>query len=109
MAKKFFVDGTEDFMKVFNSLDPKGRLKQNIDKAIDELKLNPAAGDRIEKRLWPKKYIRKYRINNLFRYPLVDGWRLICTIVSDDRGIVLVILDALDHTAYDRLFGYHTS
>ena len=96
-------------MKVFNSLDPKTRLKMEIVKAIDVLKKDPRAGDQVEKRLWPKKYIQKYRINNLFRYGLPDGWRLTYTIVADERETVSTILDALDHTGYDRLFGYHTS
>ena len=96
-------------MKVYNSLDRKSDLWKSLEKAKDELKVNPTKGDKIEKRLWPEKYIKKYRINNLFRYPLVKGWRLTYTIIGDDYGVVTVLLDALDHTAYNRLFGYHTS
>ena len=109
MSRKCFVNGSDDFMEALSSLDPKSRIKREIDKAIDDLKLNPTAGNRIEKKLWPAKYARKYQINNLFRYPLPDGWRLTYTIISDYKRVVSVILDALDHAAYDRLLGYHSS
>jgi hypothetical protein len=94
-------------MKVFNSLDPNSPLKIAIDMAIGVLKEDPAAGNQVEKQLWPEKYIRKYQINNLFRYRLPDGWRLTYTVVTDEKSTISTILDVLDHTRYDRLFGYH--
>ena len=96
-------------MRTFNALDPAGKVKQSIVKAIDHLKQDPTAGNKIVKRLWPEQYKRKYQINNLFRYPLADGWRLTYTMVGDENVITSIILDALDHTAYDKLFGYHSS
>lgn len=97
-------------MKFYRSLEPINELKKNIDEAMDELKINPLKGDKIEKHLWPKQYKKKYAINNLFRYPLRKGYRLIYTLVSDDKtSITSIILAAVDHGAYDKLFGYDTS
>jgi len=70
---------------------------------------NPLAGNKIQKNLWPKKYVKEHKINNLFRYPLVKGYRLTYTIVSDKKTTTSVILEALNHDDYDELFGYRTS
>ena len=53
----------------------------DIDAAIDALKLNPLKGNKIEKDRWPKKYKKEVKINNLFRYPLHNGYRLIYILV----------------------------
>lgn len=98
-------------MKFYNSLNHTNQLKKDIDEAMDGLKINPFIGDKIEKHLWPKRYKKEYAINNLFRYPLRKGYRLIYTLVSDKESTTTssVILDAIDHGAYDKLFGYDTS
>lgn len=90
-------------------LDPESQLKKDIDKAMDELKINPLIGNKIEKDLWPEEYVKTHKINNLFRYPLRDGYRLTYTLVSDKKYTTSIILDALDHGEYDELFGYDTS
>jgi len=36
-----------------------------VNRAIDDLKLNPVAGVKIPRKLWPKEYVRKYKITNL--------------------------------------------
>lgn len=56
-----------------------------------------------------QEYVKKYGINNLFRYRLSGGYRLAYTVVGRLRGKTSVILDALDHKDYDKLFGYRTS
>jgi hypothetical protein len=90
-------------------LPKKDLLRKSIDAALDTLKDNPLAGDKVQKSLWPKKYVKQYKINNLFRYPLAEGYRLTYTIVSDKESTTSVILEALDHEEYDERFGYKTS
>jgi hypothetical protein len=110
LAKKnIIVSGTREFEKFFESLTTNNPLKQHIEGAIDSLKEDPVIGNKIEKRLWPKKYIKKHGINNLFRYPLGINYRMIYTILSDSSQINCVILEVLDHKGYDKLFGYKTS
>lgn len=82
------------------------RLASEIDAAMDVLKENPLAGIKIERKLWPKEYIRKYAINNLKKYNLRDGWRLMYTISGNEIEIVSIILEWLDHKSYERRFGY---
>ena len=109
MVKGFFVNGSKEFMKLYNSLDSKSPLKRDVDNAIDTLKRNPLSGEKIQKQLWPEKYVKRHQVNNLFRYRLAGGYRLIYTIVAKSNNTTSVILDALDHGEYDNVFGYDTS
>jgi len=107
--KKISVRGSKDFVQFYQSLPPANELKQVIDNAMDLLKTNPLAGNRIEKKLWPRQYKRKYAITNLYRYRLSSNYRMIYTIVSDENETVCSILEVLDHKMYDKIFGYATS
>lgn len=80
-----------------------------IDRAIDDLKKNPFVGIKIPRRLWPKEYVQKYDINNLWKYDLPNAWRLLYMVKGDSIKIVAVILEWMDHKKYDRKFGYKTS
>lgn len=64
------------------------------------------AGERIEKRKFPKFYVQKYGINNLYKYYLDATNRLIYTLVADESGIAVVILEILSHKEYEKRFGY---
>ena len=70
------------------------------------MKNNPACGIKIPKRLWPKIYLQKYSITNLWKYGLPNGWRLIYTIKEDEIMILNVILEWFDHKEYERRFKY---
>lgn len=103
--KNVQVNGSPDFMKFYTSLPPNHELKKHIDDAMDLLKLDLFRGNKIEKKLWPKRYIDEHGINNLFRYQLPKGYRMLYTIVSTDETICLLI-EVLTHKEYDKLFGY---
>ena len=81
-------------------------LYELLDKAIDKLKENPECGVRIPKKLWPKEYVRKYRINNLWKYNLPNGWRFTYTIANYEIMIMAVVLEWFDHKGYERRFKY---
>jgi len=81
-------------------------LLKLIDRAIDDLKINPTVGIKIPKYLWPKSYVKKYDIDNLWKYDLPNGWRLIYTIKADEITILSVILEWFDHKVYEKRFGY---
>jgi len=81
-------------------------LYRFIDRAIDDLEEKPFVGIKIPKRLWPKEYIQKYGINNLWKYDLPNAWRLLYTIKGDSVKIIAVILEWMDHKKYDRRFKY---
>ncbi len=82
------------------------QLLSNLDRAIADLKINPFYGTRIPSKLWPKDYIRKYNINNLWKYDLPNAWRLIYTVVGNKVEIISVILEWFSHKNYERKFQY---
>ena len=54
----------------FNSLKDDDPIKKSMIRAIQDLKENAFSGIQVPKRLIPKEYIQKYRINNLWKYDL---------------------------------------
>jgi len=100
----------ESLKEIFFELE-KGKFKDKqlfgfINHAIDDLKENPLCGIKISKRLWPIDYIKKYKINNLWKYNLPNSWRLIYTIKEDQITIVSIILEWFRHKDYERRFKY---
>ncbi|MFH0906386.1 MAG: hypothetical protein V1824_03545 [archaeon] len=87
-----------------NSFDNK--LYEFIDRAISDLKKDSASGIKIPKNLWPKEYIKRYNITNLWKYDLPNGWRLIYTIKTDEITIISVILEWFNHKDYEKRFKY---
>ena len=57
-------------------------------RAIDDLGENPFVGTAIPKRLWPREYVRKHGVDNLRKYDLPEGWRLIYTLAGNEIEIV---------------------
>lgn len=93
----------EEYDKV-RSKDP--QLFRFLKRATDDLKKDPLCGIKIPKNLWPKEYVRKYAIDNLWKYDLPDGWRLIYTVRADQVTILTVVLEWFDHKRYERRFRY---
>lgn len=94
----------------FDSLNNKNsqekKLHAFIERAIQDLKKEPTCGVKIPKKLWPKEYIKKYEITNLWKYDLPNAWRLIYTIQSDEVRIINIILEWFKHKEYERRFKY---
>ncbi len=82
------------------------QLYKFISRAITDLKKEPLCGIKISKKMWPKMYIQKYEVTNLWKYDLPNGWRLVYTIKTDEIMILNVILEWFDHKEYERRFGY---
>ncbi|MFH0817452.1 MAG: hypothetical protein V1909_02345 [Candidatus Micrarchaeota archaeon] len=104
------VFAEEKLKKTFDRLK-KGRSEEKelyelINRAFDDLKKDPFVGTKIQTSLWPKEYVKKYEINNLWKYNLPNGWRLIYTVKASSVEIVSIILEWFDHKSYERRFGY---
>ena len=84
------------------------KLAQHIESAFDRLKQNPSSGVVIRRALWPKEYVLKFGINNLRKYDLPEGWRLIYTLRGGRVEIVSVIIEWFSHKGYEKRFGYKT-
>ena len=81
------------------------RLFSFIERALDDLKLDPSCGTKIQKRVWPKEY-KKYGISNLWKYDLPNAWRLIYTIKVDEVQLLSIILEWFTHKEYEKRFKY---
>ena len=82
------------------------KLYEFIDRAIDDLKKSPTCGTKIQKKIWPKEYKKKFGINNLWKYDLPNAWRIIYTIETDEVTIVSIILEWFSHKGYEKRFKY---
>ncbi len=82
------------------------KLYQFIERAIHDIKKEPTCGIKIPKKLWPKSYILKYGLINLWKYDLPNGWRLVYTIKTNEVKILNVILEWFNHKKYERRFKY---
>ncbi len=91
----------------FNSLEENNWLKLAIRKCMEDLKENAFWGENIPKKLIPKEYTKEFRIENLWWYPLPEGWRLVYTILTpNNMEIVAAIVEYFDHKNYERRFHY---
>ncbi len=68
------------------------------------LRREPFFGDRIQRRLVPKRF---RDLPNLFRLELPGAWRALYTVASHPtEGTQVRIVWIGDHERYDELFGY---
>jgi Txe/YoeB family toxin of Txe-Axe toxin-antitoxin module len=79
-------------------------LHKWISRAIDDLEEDAFCGIQIPKRLIPQVYIDKYGIDNLWKYDLPKGWRLLYSVANDEVCILSIILEWIDHKDYERRF-----
>ncbi|AJF62963.1 MAG: hypothetical protein QT11_C0001G0833 [archaeon GW2011_AR20] len=101
---KFISDELE---KDFNSLKDDDFIKKAIIRAIQDLKENAFCGIQIPKKLFPKEYVQKYGIKNLWKYDLPKGWRLLYTVTAENEvELISAILEWFNHKDYERRFGY---
>ena len=77
-----------------------------INSAIDQLQHNVRSGIPIPKQLIPRLYVKRYQIDNLWKYDLSNGWRLLYFVITEQDTTIAVIMDWMSHKEYERLFGY---
>lgn len=83
------------------------KLKEWLDRAVQDLRKDVFSGIQIPKRLIPKEYHTKHGpLTNLWKYNLPNAWRLIYTIKRDEVVVLGVVLEWMTHKEYDRRFGY---
>ncbi|CVK31832.1 MULTISPECIES: hypothetical protein [Methanoculleus] len=77
-----------------------------LERAFVAISANAFCGTQVPKRQIPKNYLQRHPpIKNLWKYNLSRSWRLMYTVTSDG-GTIAVVIEWLDHTNYDRQFGY---
>ena len=101
------VKGSREFYKQLLGLKPGTKDRQVVDHALESLKLNINAGIKIQKTHWPKYYIRKYDVTNLWKLNLTAEARIVYTILGEPGSWVVVVLEVfMGHKEYDKRFGY---
>ena len=104
-SKVVFI--ADELERNFNELKDDDPIKKTIVQAIKDLKENAFFGVQIPKRLSQKEYVQKYSINNLWKYDLSNGWRLIYTVTPENEvELIAAILEWFDHKNYERKFKY---
>jgi len=100
-----FVD--KSLEKVFNELKDNDSVKKALVKAFKNIKENSYCGRNVKKKLIPKKFIEKYKINNLWIYNLPSAWRLLYSLTtSGEIELIAVVLNWMNHKDYERLFRF---
>lgn len=94
------------YLKLDSTKFQEKQLKEWLDRAIVDMERNAFCGIQISKRLIPKIYIEKFGIDNLWKYDLPNGWRLIYSVTNHDIYVISIILEWLPHKDYEKRFGY---
>ena len=85
-----------------------GKEAQSISRKVRSLRaalLNDCLhGELVRKPRLPASLVRLYAIENLFVEDLPSFWRLLYTIVHEGNDRVVVVIEIVNHRAYDRWF-----
>lgn len=81
------------FEKLKESTTEKKMLYDWLNRAFDDIAKDATCGIQIPNKLIPKEYVRKYGINNLWKYNLPNAWRLLYSIRKHEIAILSVILE----------------
>jgi len=73
---------------------------------MEDIKKKPDCGTAISKRLIRKEYIRKYGIDNLYKYDLPNAWRLLYSLGKEGIKIIAIIFQWCSHKEYEGRFRY---
>ena len=108
MKKASKVVFIEDKLETtFYSLKDDDPIKKSLVRAIKDLKQNAFSGIQIPKRLIPKSYIKKYGLNNLWKYYLLQGWRLLYNVTAENEvELISAILEWFNHKNYKQRMNY---
>ena len=68
-------------------------LGRRLEKAFREIAENPRRFIQVPWKQVPKTYVQSYGIDNLYKYDLPDGWRLLYSIVGKEVEVIAVILE----------------
>lgn len=96
----------KSFDKLKDSKTEDKKLYMWINRAMDDLEEDAFCGTQIPKKLIPKTYIKKYGVDNLWKYDLPNAWRLIYSVTDGEVCVVSIILEWMNHKDYERRFKY---
>jgi hypothetical protein len=115
MKKQVRVILSKDASEVYKFLNVNAPVSKqekiilnSLNQKVELIKHNPHFGNPISKKLIPKEYFKKYGINNLFRVELPNFWRMLYTLTEGETKVEVIafVLDLIDHSKYNKKFGY---
>ena len=96
----------ESFEKLKDSKTEDKKLFSWLNSAFDAISEDAFCGIQIPKKLIPKKYLKIYGIDNLWKYNLPNAWRLLYSVARDEILVIAIVLEWLTHKDYEKRFGY---
>jgi len=99
-----FVKEAYEKLKVFTTEDR--MLYDWLSRAFEDIQKDAFCGIQIPKRLIPREYIKKYGIDNLWKYDMPKAWRLLYSVLGDKVIVISIIIEWLPHRKYEKRFGY---
>jgi len=103
------VRGTYDLFMPFYKKTRSGsdkELQKLVEDFLKALKRDLTIGVKIPHNLWPKCYIKKYGITNLWKSDLGLKYRVTYTIVAEEENKIGIVIECMDHNTYNKRFGY---
>ena len=107
-SEVFFIDEKLKitYQRLSTSKADEQELYKWVSRAINDLKENAFCGIQIPKRLIPHEYTLKYKIDNLWKYDLPRGWRILYSVAKEGVMLISIIIEWMDHKNYERRFKY---
>ncbi len=79
---------------------------EHIANALRNIQEDPVCGIKIPQRLIPKEWLKKFGINNLYKYNLPNAWRLFYSLSGNEIELIAIVLKFMNHKEYEREFHY---
>ncbi len=90
-----------------------GWLLKKVEEVEKLLKDNRELGRKLPDDIWPKPYVKKWGLINLYKCDLGRKWRMTYTLITDleepitsQERVVVFVLEVLSHPEYNRRFRY---
>ncbi len=81
-------------------------LHATISNAIRQIEENAFCGVQIPKKLIPKEYLKRFGVDNLWKFDLEKGWRLLYSIKRQETLVTSILLEWMNHKHYERRLKY---
>lgn len=98
----YFIESnlSENYNNLKSGSYEEKELYNNLQKAFHIIYEKPLKGVQIPYSQIPKYYIKKYGIDNLWKFDLPHGWRLVYSFASDGDEICLIV-EWFSHKQYE--------
>lgn len=90
------------FEKLLEGTGEEKELHRQLERAFEDIERNAFCGIQIPKKLIPEEY----DVTNLWKYNLLDAWRLLYSIQNQQIFVVSIVLEWMTHKEYERKFHY---